>query len=120
MMFFRRKQPEKKKKNRQWDKAIAEAFDCTANESSENEDFMVTLDTINKVNRFANICQVLPVTVTLKNEKGTEIAGDSIMGIFSMCLLTPVEGKIGGKPTDIRTFFDRLKQEGIASEIRTS
>lgn len=76
-------------------------------------DLIITLDTVNKVKHFCNICQASPVTATLYDGNSVHAAGDSIMSVFAISLLHPMRLHITGSPDDINSYIKKLCSENI-------
>lgn len=110
--FFRRKVPEKKKQMN-WDKAIKDQVASLHGRKEIKGHYTLTLNTVSKVNRFANICQSTPAEVTIYDSNGNAVPGDSIMGLFAISLLQPVSMDIKGEERYAVRILDRLADEGI-------
>lgn len=94
--FFRIKDPEKKKKDERWNKALDEVMSGAVQIKREKRKYTIHFDNVSKVNRFVLLCSRAPVEVVIYDENGMSVPSDSIMGIFALNLVGDVRIDVSG------------------------
>lgn len=115
--FFRIKNPEKKKKDERWNKALDEVMSGAVQIKREKRKYTIHFDNVSKVNRFVLLCSRAPVEVVIYDENGMSVPGDSIMGIFALNLVGDVRIDVSGGPRDIESFIEKAIQEDISISL---
>lgn len=78
--------------------------------------YHITLNTIKKICSFTDICQRADAQVTVYDDSQCPVAGDSIMGLFSINLLHPINMMVEGNKAAIKRFIAEIQQTGIDVE----
>lgn len=73
----------------------------------------VTLNSIKKVKQFISFNERSRCHVKVGSAAGIYVDGKSIMGLFSICLIDPLDVRIAGNQTDAISLVEKYRSESL-------